>query len=519
MDKITLSKSLRIPGTNIILEAGDSVSYGQRVDEAFRHEVAKTVVSKMCNVIGRRMGKNVRPIFPGFDMNNKSGSLVTYFCIFTDTRTMFAINFKNSGSSDQVYSIGLIDNVEAPFDFSSEILFNGYNIVQIIDQIVEVLSGDSLNFMEDSEFSLKALNNSTKFVPVKEGVSLKEMAAVWMQDNPNFIPQIESDSFDYNANINDFNAFIKAKYGSGRAVKPGALKYYCKHALLDNPKMGNGSKIPSVSVVSGSTAAQVAPVATKWDSLIDEIIHMDYKEKWDLFENYVSLIATGKRNGLVCYGMPGTGKTHNTQKVLTEHGIPYIEGENVMRGGFDDDVPLITFLYKNRDEQVVIFDDCDSLLFTRSQIRKNLVKNLLDPKEVRMIGLNKVIRDKETGGSIPPTFPFKARVICLSNLSIDKIDAAVLSRCLSLELTFTVEEMLSMIKDKLEDLGEDDWELTIQDKMDVYDFYLEILPRIKEVSFRTFKFALQGKSIANALGRDWRRYCLTLTLKYIRESV
>lgn len=517
MMDITVKKSIRIPGTNFIVESGDKIFYGRKVDEAFRHEVAQGVVTKMCNIIGRRINKKIKPIFPGYVTKRSDGEFATYTCIFVgDSSKCFAINFKRTGSSDEVYSIGICNDVQQFFVQNTEIRLDGFNIVQVIDQIAEIFMGDENNFFESVK--LMPSENGTVFKPVKEAVKLEEMASVWLSENMNYVPLIESDTFDYNKFAPVFTDWIRAKYKSGRIIKPGALRYYCKQAMLNNPKLGNGKKVPSVSVSSAPNTTSVgASITTAYDSLIDEIFNMNADQKWKNYEDFISLIATGKRNALIAYGMPGTGKTYNARRVLLEHGIPYDDsaGGNVISGTIPEIPALMAFLYRNRDEQVIVFDDVDNLLAKGSDVRGNICKKIFDSPEVRRIGFNKPLKDKETGEVIPSVFDFKARVIMLSNKQLDFFDSAVVSRSLTVELNFTVEEMLELIKGKLDNLGDPSWDLTLQDKMDVYDFYKEIIPRLSQVSLRTFVFALQGKSIANALGQDWKRFCLQLVKNYL----
>jgi len=515
MEKITLNKSLRIPGTDIILESGDRISFG-KVEEAFRHEAAQSVVTKMCNVIGRRLGKAIKPIFPGFLTRNKDGEFATYTCLIAGNKTScFALNFKSNGSSDEVYSLGICNDVQKFYVQNTEIKFNGFNIVQIVDQIADILSGDENVYYESVKLS--TLNGKT-FKPIQEKTTFVEICAVWMKENPQAVPQITSDSFDYEANIKGFNDFTHAKYGFNRILKAPAWRYYCKKALSENPKLGNGSKIPSVSVASAPAPTQVgAPITTKYDDVIESIFNDTAENKWKDFETYVSLVAEGKRNALIAYGMPGTGKTYNAKRVLIEHGIPFDDGNggNVISGSIPDIPSLITFLWHTKDEQVVVFDDVDNLLAKGSDVRANICKKLFDSPEIRHVGLNKVIKDKETGDDIPPVFDYKARVIMLSNKPKDFFDPAVISRSLTIELNFTVEQMLELIKSKLEFLGDESWELTLQDKMEVYDFYKDIQLRLSQVSLRTFVFALQGRSIAQYLGEDWKRFCLKAVKDYI----
>lgn len=517
MEKITLTKSLRVPGTNVILEAGDQISYG-RIEEAFRHDVAETVVTKMCNVIGRKIGKNIKPIFPGYVIKRQDGEFNTYSCFISgDKKKCFAINFKKSGSSDEVYSIGICNDVHRFFVQNTEIMLNGFNIVQIVDQIADILSGDENTYFESASFQLSTVDGH-KFTAVKEAVSVLEMVTAWLKKNSAIIPQIEAGSFDYDKNIDDLNDFIKTKYNSGRVIKVPGFRYYCKQALLDNPKLGNGKNIPSVSVGAAPTVTKVgSPITTKYDSIIDEIFNMDADKKWKTYEQFVSLIAEGKRNALIAYGMPGTGKTYNAKRVLLEHGIPFDDsnGGNVISSTIPEIPALMAFLFRNKDEQVVVFDDVDNLLAKGSDVRANICKKLFDMNEIRHVGMNKPIKDKESGETIPSVFDFRARVIMLSNRPLDFFDPAVVSRSLTVELNFTVEEMLDLIKKKLEFLGEDSWELTLQDKMEVFDFYKEIQARLSQISLRTFVFALQGRSIANYLGEDWKSFCLLQMKDYL----
>jgi len=516
MEKVTLTKSLRIPGTNVILEAGDRIVYGKRLDEAFRAEAAKTVVTKMCNVIGRKIGKAIKPIFPGYVTNNKDGELITYTCVFPgDKSKCFAINFKRNGSSDEVWSLGICHDVTRFYVQNTEIKLNGFNVVQVVDQIADILNGDENSYFESVRLS--TINGKT-FKPMQEKTTFTEICTVWIKENPTFVPQIETDSFDYEKYVGSFNDFTKTRYGFTRLIKAPAWRNYCRRALLENPKLGNGSKVPSVTVTAAPAPQSVgASATTAYDNLIDEIFNMDAESKWKTYEDFISLVATGKRNALIAYGMPGTGKTYNAKRVLIEHGIPYDDGVggNVISGSIPEIPALMAFLYRNKDEQVVVFDDVDNLLAKGSDVRANICKKIFDTPEVRHIGFNKPLKDKESGETIPSVFDFKARVIMLSNKPKDFFDPAVISRSLTVELNFTVEEMLDLIKKKLEFLGEDDWDLTLQDKMDVYDFYKEIRTKLSQVSLRTFVFALQGMSIAHAIGEDWHKLCLLMMKDYI----
>lgn len=508
MEKITLTKSLRIPGTNMLLEAGDTIKFG-KVAEAFRHEMAQSVVTKMCNVIGRRLGKNIKPFFPGYITKNRDGEFATYSCFINgDKSKCFALNFKTNGSSDEIWSIGICNDVQRFYVQNTEIKLNGFNVVQVVDQIADILSGNENLYFESVKLS--TVNGKT-FRPVQERTTFVDICAVWLKENPNFVPQIASDSFDYEAHINEFNDFTHSRFNFNRVLKTPGLRYYCKQAFEANPKLGNASKIPSVTVTSAPAPTAVgAPVTTVYDDLIDEVFNADADTTWETYEQYVALVATGKRNALIAYGMPGTGKTYNAKRVLIEHGIPFDDGYggNVLSSTIPDIPALMTFLWHTKDEQVVVFDDVDNLLAKGSDVRANICKKLFDSPEVRHIGFNKVIKDKETGEDIPPVFDYKARVIMLSNKPKDFFDPAVISRSLTIELNFTVEEMLELIKKKLEYLGDESWDLTLQDKMEVYDFYKEIKSRLSQVSLRTFTFALQGRSIANYLGQDWKKFCL-----------
>jgi hypothetical protein len=112
--------------------------------------------------------------------------------------------------------------------------------------------------------------------------------------------------------------------------------------------------------------------------------------------------------------------------------------------GYSTAKGLYRTLFDNRN-RVIIFDDCDSIL--RDPVALNLLKGALDSYDKRIISWNsESLNDDE----LPRSFEFRGGVIFISNLPIFKIDQAIRSRAICVDVSMNtaqkIERMGAIIK-------------------------------------------------------------------------
>ncbi len=164
--------------------------------------------------------------------------------------------------------------------------------------------------------------------------------------------------------------------------------------------------------------------------------------RFELLNSLALMVIDDITPSLIVTGEGGLGKTHAinqaiSQACLLPHDFIFFKGYSTARG-------LYNTLYDNNGK-VIVFDDCDSVL--EDKVAINILKSALDSYEKRTITwMAKMNKNDE----YPQQFDFTGRIIFVSNKSKDKIDGAILSRSLTVDLTMSpaekIERMSAIIK-------------------------------------------------------------------------
>ena len=164
------------------------------------------------------------------------------------------------------------------------------------------------------------------------------------------------------------------------------------------------------------------------------------KEKFKFLDSYIELVINKKLNSLIITGTSGVGKTWNVKRKITEMNadVFYVKGYSTPRALYDT-------LYKNRNK-LLVFDDCDSIM--EDKVAINILKGALDSYDDRVISWISKTKDK----SIPSQFNFQGQVIFISNLKMEDLDKAILSRALKIDLTMTYDEKKELMASILNDI-------------------------------------------------------------------
>ena len=267
----------------------------------------------------------------------------------------------------------------------------------------------------------------------------------------------------------------------------------------------NGKTVRRTKMSSLQYAIRKAGGSTG-SSIQDEVKESRFSinERFGFLSDMVTMLARGDQASVVVTGPGGLGKSHTVTNALVKTGftdtstleegivVNKEKAFNVIKG-YSTPKGLYRTLYENR-EGVVVFDDCDSVL--KDPVSVNLLKAALDSYDRRIISWRADFRDEE----LPNSFEFKGRVVFISNMDSGKLDQAILTRSLAVDLSMTskqkVERMQHLCKSK--DFMSEYAQNLKDDAMALIE---SLQDEVKELSLRTL---IQVTKIRKSAGANWK---------------
>jgi hypothetical protein len=285
-------------------------------------------------------------------------------------------------------------------------------------------------------------------------------------------------------------------------------------AVSFDAKTGNYfAKVGSKTIKSYSKAyverkmrAMVGDIETAVAAATEKQNRYGINDRFGFVEKLVTMVATGVQPSAVITGEGGLGKTYTVTKTLEQNGYKDISdladfqvGAVIntrkcftMVKGFSTAKGLYRTLFEN-NKSVIVFDDCDAVL--RDPVALNLLKGALDSYGKRIISWNADMRDED----LPRSFNFEGRVIFISNMDQDKIDQAIRSRSMMIDLSMTLDQKI----DRMEFIATSPEfmpEFDAASKRDALALIREVGAEAKEISLRT----LISVTKIRAVNKDWR---------------
>ena len=237
-------------------------------------------------------------------------------------------------------------------------------------------------------------------------------------------------------------------------------------------------------------------------------------ERFSFVEKLVNMVANNIQPSAIITGEGGLGKTYTVTKTLESNGYKDISdladfevGAVIntrkcftMVKGFSTAKGLYRTLFEN-NRSIIVFDDCDAVL--KDPVALNLLKGALDSYGKRIISWNADMRDDD----LPRSFNFEGRVIFISNMDQDRIDQAIRSRSMMIDLSMSAEQKI----DRMEFIANSDEfmpEFDATHKQDALKLIRELANEAKEISLRTLISVTKIRS-ANKDWKEMATYLLT----------
>lgn len=245
------------------------------------------------------------------------------------------------------------------------------------------------------------------------------------------------------------------------------------------------------------------------------------RDTFFMLDEVTAACQQGIMRGVVVAGPPGIGKSYGSEKVLEEYNlVNSIAGREpayeVVKGSASA-VHLYIKLYFNRKAgQVLMLDDCDTLLFDEEAL--NLLKTALDTTDRRVVSYLKESRVLDSEG-IPNQFEFNGSVMFLTNLDFERTKNskiknhldAIMSRCHYLDLAINnTRDKILRIKQIVNDGMLNRYDFSPELEQQIVQWISDNAEHLREISLRT---TIKLADIVKAMPTRWERVAECTLLK------
>jgi len=475
----------------------------KKIDEGFRKGRAAAMMPKIINIINKRI-KNDYAFSPmGGNWKDSRGKWSAYEAYSSSgevLRFKFAL-----GKSDVIKEV---EYLESYLDNKSKYVIDldGFNIVEVLDYITDVLTGE---FFKYAGTKLAASVEGSKDV-LEEAVKVQDSIKKWILDS-----DMQNTIGNYSDRDLEGQLPVYNQFASQNNYRPtnsmSSFKYHIRQTLKKLNISNNN--IAAVSVAAGGSSSRIIDT-TEQNTFQNDIIENEHLIKYQLMELAVDRIRDGdpNLNGVYIYGTGGIGKSfYAKQELLALSNVVYKSGAIAGYTG------LLEILYENRHGMILVLDDIISPGLMKNGNVENIFKAVLDsddPRHVSIIkattgraenysGKDKIIFTEEdffdmdsledfasqAGVGLEEDkydFDFTSKVLFITN--IPHVPEAFADRVETVEMILTNEQIIDVIKSKLEFLATD---VDVEDKYFFFNWLNENIRFAKKISFRSYDQGLR----------------------------
>lgn len=471
--------------------------------EAIGKESINKAIVNVCSLVSKRIQKPISVSNYSFDYTNASGDFTGVLCpVGKDQAIRF--NWKLNGNSANVESISFwlsLKKINPTHELNTEKI----PLVKLIDIISEIfLTGKSGTYSILSEtLKMKEDVNILSQTKGQVSVDISKTLSAWATDvfnsSNNFTKALEEYRMKdlFTNYMNWYNELPEKDLDRYKFVNQSTFLNYLGKYMNQN---GIENKFSRKVQVSRASAEMMKVEKSKEKDFKDMLYSLTAEDKFTMLEAMVRSVAKGIRPGFMVIGREGTTKTTHVVEALEKENVSYVP---VSGGGAKNARALFEILAKhNKKGRIILFDDADTILSDKSCI--NMLKTATDTTQA--YGGKRIISYVDNKHTVNATknkaqIVFESGIIIISNLPKQKIDKALQSRLTPLEISFSKEEMLDLLKNKLESIYPD---IPINYKLDVWNFINEELYNISDLDFRRFMSAVAWR-VSYGNDPSWKR--------------
>lgn len=264
--------------------------------------------------------------------------------------------------------------------------------------------------------------------------------------------------------------------------------------------------LTSIVIEDSKAVTAVAPDGAVTPTVVGKSFTID--QKFHMMEQLIKMTIRGSSKGMLITGKGGIGKTYTVLGVLNrmgkvdwmkaraEAGVTEIDesdddevieekvealaelgasGDYVVFKGYATAAALYRLLFEHK-HRIVVFDDCDSIL--RDETAVNVLKGALDTYEERWISWN----TNASVSDLPAAFKFEGQVIIISNSEMERVNEAVRTRCMKVDVSMSPQQRVQRMRSILPRLMPDVPQPLKEDALNLLERNLDVAV---DVSFRS----------------------------------
>lgn len=175
-------------------------------------------------------------------------------------------------------------------------------------------------------------------------------------------------------------------------------------------------------IIGGGDAMETVTHFTPAREESDEEVMARIGERFEIMDAMTSAVVEGVVRSMIVVGPPGVGKSYGIVKKLEEANLFNMIGGDIryeVVKGATTALGLYAKLYEySREGDVLVFDDCDSILM--DELSLNILKAALDTNKKRVLHWNSDSKLLQREG-IPNKFEFKGACIFITNIKFDNV--------------------------------------------------------------------------------------------------
>ena len=229
-------------------------------------------------------------------------------------------------------------------------------------------------------------------------------------------------------------------------------------------------------------------------------------KRFDFVSKIVGMVAAKTTASAIISGSGGLGKTHTVLKALHAAGLSNVtdlasfevgavvdlkKSFRIIKG-YSTAKGLYRTLYESNG-MTLVMDDVDSIL--KDPVALNILKGALDSYSDRYISWMADMKDDD----LEKSFKFTGQIIFITNVPLEKLDQAIKSRSMCVDLSMSDDQKLERMEVivKSEDFLPD---VSNSSKREALEFLKQNKSSIANLSLRTL---IQVSKIANSKESGW----------------
>jgi len=223
------------------------------------------------------------------------------------------------------------------------------------------------------------------------------------------------------------------------------------------------------------------------------------KERFSCVSDLVDMVQAGISPSLMITGIAGIGKTYLVKERFKANDK--VEGDDYhFCCGYSTPMGLYKFLHDHSDSTIV-FDDCDSVFKDDTSV--NILKSALDSYEVRKVCWQSTKMPED----LEPEFDFTGQIIFISNMDSSRIDEAVKSRTILVDLQMSRKEICDYLWNLVEVIEP---KMKLAEKKEVLTYLGEHCETFEQFNIRSFIKACRIRRTADMKKTDWKKMIMVL---------